>query len=437
MAGTPTIFHGSFVHSTKEKDMVTHNDMVIGVERGKIIFIEHETRLPDLMSEYSVPRDKVRHLEKWQFLMPGLVDTHIHAPQYAFAGSKMDLQLYDWLSTYTFPTEAKFKDLKYAMDVYSKVVDRTLKNGTTTACYFATLHRDATNLLFQIIEKAGQRAYVGKVNMDCCSPTYYKETMEESLEDTKKFVESTVSKKNPLVTPIITPRFTGSCSEELIMSLGRLNQQYQLPVQTHELETRADVGTGGLNHLHIWDKAGLLKHNTVLAHCVYISEEELDLLKLRGSGIAHCPNSNITLRSGFLDVRHVLEKGCKIGLGTDVSGGYSCSMLDALRSASQVSKTIAIQREERGENYEILTYKELFRLATLGGSEVMGLDETIGNFQVGKDFDGIVVDPLVENSPFDVFSTDTFSDIIQKFLFLGDDRNMIDVFVAGTRTSGR
>ncbi|XP_046578345.1 guanine deaminase-like [Haliotis rubra] len=435
MADSATVFHGTFVHSTKEEDMVIHSDMVIGVKRGKIIFIEHETSLPDLMSEYSVPRDNVRHLEKWQFLIPGLVDTHIHAPQYTFAGSNMDLQLYDWLNTYTYPTEAKFKDLTYAMDVYSKVVDRTLKNGTTTACYYATLHRDATNLLLQVIEKAGQRAYVGKVNMDCRTPSFYQETTEESLEETEKFVESTISKKNPLVTPIITPRSIGTSSEELRTSLGQLSQQYQLPVQTHVLETRGDLAT--FDHLHVWDKAGLLKHNTVLAHCVYMSEVQLDLLRQRGSGIAHCPNSNITLRSGFLDVRNVLAKGCKIGLATDVSGGYSSSMLDALRSASQVSKTIAIQREERGENYKMLSYKELFRLATLGGSEVMGLDETIGNFQVGKDFDAIVVDPLVENSPFDVFSTDTFSDIIQKFLFLGDDRNMIDVFVAGTRASGR
>ncbi|XP_067670419.1 guanine deaminase-like isoform X2 [Haliotis asinina] len=437
MAETLTIFHGTFVHSTKEEDMAIHNDMVIGVRRGKIIFIEDDTRLPDLMSEYSVPLENVRHLEKWQFLIPGLVDTHIHAPQYAFAGSNMDLQLYDWLKTYTYPTEAKFKDLTYAMDVYTKVVDRTLRNGTTTACYFATLHRDATNLLCEVIEKAGQRAYVGKVNLDCCSPSYYRETTEESLEETKKFIESTISKKNPLVTPIITPRFIVTCSEELLSSLGQLREQYQLPVQTHVLETRGDVDPETSNHLNVWDRTGLLKHNTVLAHCVYMSDEEFDLLKQRGSGIAHCPNSNITLRSGFLDVRHVLEKGCKIGLGTDVSGGYSSSMLDALRSASQVSKTIAIQREERGENYKILTYKELFRLATLGGSEVMGLDKTIGNFQVGKDFDAIVVDPLVENSPFDVFSTDTFLDIIQKFLFLGDDRNMIDIFVAGTRASGR
>ncbi|XP_067670416.1 guanine deaminase-like [Haliotis asinina] len=437
MADTPTIFRGTFVHSTKEEDMAIRNDMVIGVRRGKIIFIEHETRLPDLISEYCVPGVNVRHLEKWQFLIPGLVDTHIHAPQYAFAGSNMDLQLYDWLKTYTYPTEAKFKDLTYAMDVYTKVVDRTLKNGTTTACYYATLHRDATNLLLQVIEKAGQRAFVGKVNMDCCSPSYYQETTQESLEETKKFVESTISKKNPLVTPIVTPRAFGTTSEKLLASLGRLSQQYQLPVQTHVLETRGDVSTQTFDRLHAWDKAGLLKHNTVLAHCVYMSDVQLDLVRQRGSGIAHCPNSNITLRSGFLDVRNVLEKGCKIGLGTDVSGGYSRSVLAALRFASQVSNTIAIQREERGENYKMLSYKELFRLATLGGSEVMGLDETTGNFQVGKDFDAIVVDPVVENSPFDVFPNDTFSDVIQKFLFLGDDRNMIDVFVAGARVSGR
>ncbi|KAM9508878.1 guanine deaminase isoform 4-T4 [Guaruba guarouba] len=297
-----------------------------------------------------------------EFFMPGMVDTHIHAPQYSFAGTRVDLPLLQWLTTYTFPTEAKYKDSDFAEEVYTRVVRRTLKNGTTTACYFATIHTDTSLLLAEIIDKFGQRAFVGKVCMDMNdSVPQYKETTEDSVQETERFVQELLEKK------------------------------------------------------------------TVMAHACYLSEEELKLFSLRGAAISHCPNSNFSLRSGVLNVQKVLKNNVKLGLGTDIAGGYSASMLDAIRKAMMASNGLQVNKvNETG-----LTLEEAFQLATLGGSQALGLDDVIGNFEVGKEFDALLINTKASDSPFDLFSADNFEDTLQKFLYLGDDRNISEVYVAG------
>ncbi|KAM6182658.1 guanine deaminase [Erethizon dorsatum] len=433
------VFRGTFVHSTSTSPMEVLRDHLLGVsDSGRIMFLEEASQQDKLAKEWGFKSCEVRELSHHEFFIPGLVDTHIHAPQYAFAGSNVDLPLLEWLKNYTFPTEHKFQNIELAEEVYTRVVRRTLKNGTTTACYFGTIHTDASLLLAEITDKFGQRAFVGKVCMDVNnSVPEYKETTEESVRETKRFVSEILGKKYSRVKPIVTPRFSLSCSETLMGELGSIAKAQELHIQSHISETPDEVEAvrnlypSYKNYTDVYDKNNLLTDKTVMAHGCYLSAEELDVFCERGASISHCPNSNLSLSSGFLNVLEVLKHNVKIGLGTDVAGGYSYSMLDAIRRAVMVSNVLLINKV----NEKSLTLKEVFRLATLGGSQALGLANEIGNFEVGKEFDALLINPKASDSPIDLFYGDFASDasdaIIQKFFYLGDDRNIEEVYVGG------
>lgn len=398
-----------------------------------------------------------------KFVIPGFVDTHAHAPQYSFTGTGLDLPLLQWLEKYTFPTEAKFDDAGFARRVYESTVRKHLTHGTTTCSYFGTIHLEASKILADIVEQVGQRGIVGKVNMDRNSMDYYIENTETSLLETEEFIQYCLSKNNPCVIPCITPRFVPSCTRNLMEGLGKLASKYDLPIQSH-LSENMDECTW-VQELHpecssyadVYDSCGLLTPKTYMAHCVFCPPEERTLLFDKQVGISHCPNSNLSLQSGHFNARMFMREGHKIGLGTDVAGGYSPSILDAIRHTIAVSKVLCMHRRQSetsdpesddeesrrmSEDLECsqdpLTIPEAFFLATLGGAQVLGLGETIGNFVVGKDFDAVIVDPTCEDSPFDVFDEiDTTEEVFQKFLFLGDDRNCRTIFVAGQQVFSR
>uniref|UniRef100_A0A2I2ZWV2 Guanine deaminase n=1 Tax=Gorilla gorilla gorilla TaxID=9595 RepID=A0A2I2ZWV2_GORGO len=368
------------------------------------VFLEEASQQEKLAKEWCFKPCEIRELSHHEFFMPGLVDTHIHASQYSFAGSSIDLPLLEWLTKYTFPAEHRFQNIDFAEEVYTRVVRRTLKNGTTTACYFATIHTDSSLLLADITDKFGQRAFVGKVCMDL-NDTFpeYKETTEESIKETERFVSEMLQKNSHI-----------SENRDEVEAVKNLYPSYK-------------------NYTSVYDKNNLLTNKTVMAHGCYLSAEELNVFHERGASIAHCPNSNLSLSSGFLNVLEVLKHEVKIGLGTDVAGGYSYSMLDAIRRAVMVSNILLINKV----NEKSLTLKEVFRLATLGGSQALGLDGEIGNFEVGKEFDAILINPKASDSPIDLFYGDFFGDISEDFIhdsliFLsGDDRNIEEVYVGG------
>ncbi|KAM7018953.1 guanine deaminase isoform 1-T2 [Tautogolabrus adspersus] len=368
--------------------------------------------------------------------MPGLVDTHIHASQYSYAGTALDMPLLQWLNTYTFPVESHFKDLEFANKVYTQVVRRTLRNGTTTACYHATIHTEASLLLGQIANDFGQRALVGKVCMDRNNfVKHYKETCQESQEETCRFIAELLNKKYPRVKPVVTPRFALSCTDALLGQLGAIAKNNNLHIQSHisenveEVKLVKDMFPESESYTHVYHKYNLLTDKTVMAHGCYLTDEELSLFRETGASLSHCPNSNISLCSGVLNVRNVLKHKVKLGLGTDVAGGYSASMLDAVRRALDSSKVLTIQDPE----HETLTFEEVFRLATLGGSQALSMDDQTGNFEVGKDFDALRVNVAAPDGPIDLIQCDGTKILLEKFLNLGDDRNIAEVFVAGRK----
>lgn len=430
------IFRGTFIHSTDTSPLEILESRIVAVNKlGKIVFIEPADKEEELSQKWHFKREKIRELcPREEFFMPGLIDTHIHAAQYPNMGCCLDLPLLQWLIKYTFPVEAKFKDLKFAEDVYTKIVKKTLRNGTTTACYFATIHTESSLKLCDIIDKFGQRAFVGKVCMDINDVSHeYRETPSESVKETERFVAELVKRKYPLVKPIVTPRFAISCTSGLLKQLGSFANANNLHIQSHISESRAEIAAVKKmfpkckNYSDVYDVHGLLNDKTIMAHGVYLSDEELELFQRKGAGISHCPNSNTSLCSGLMDVRNALNHKINVGLGTDVSGGYSPSILDAVRRATDVSNILSLNTAD----YQKLSHEEVFRLATLGGSKALGLEKVTGNFEVGKDFDAVLVNTGVPGSPFDVFHEDTLQAIFQKFLFLGDDRNMTEIYVAG------
>ncbi|NXY44948.1 GUAD deaminase, partial [Ceuthmochares aereus] len=407
------VFKGTFVHSSRSAPMEILYGHLLGVDdSGTIVFLEPTDQQEQLAKKWEFKTSDIRELSNHEFFMPGMVDTHIHAPQYSFTGTRVDLPLLQWLTTYTFPTEAKYKDSDFAEEVYTRVVRRTLKNGTTTASYFATIYTDTSLLLAEIIDKFGQRAFVGKVCMDMNdSVPQYKETTAHSVQETERFPSmSFYCFQYPRVQPVITPRFGPSCTEDLLCALGDLAQARDLHVQSHiseneeELKLVENMFPAYRNYTELYDKNKLLTSKTVMAHACYLSEEELKLFSLRGAAVSHCPNSNFSLRSGVLNVQNVLKHNVKVGLGTDVAGGYSASMLDAIRKTMMASNSLQINKvNETG-----LALGEAFQLATLGGSQALGLDDVIGNFEVGKEFDALLINTKASDSPFDLFSADNF-----------------------------
>ncbi len=367
------------------------------------------------------------------------------------------LTLLEWLTKYTFPLEASLADLKRAQQVYGRCVAKTLAHGTTTAAYYATVDVAATNLLADLCLAAGQRALVGRVCMDAPeqSPEWYRDESAEAAEAATLECIAHIRKIDPsfaLVRPVITPRFAPSCTAELMGRLGRLQAKTGLPVQTHISENVGEIDLvrklfldTADSYAGVYDAFGLLGSFTILAHAVYLSEAEAELVARRGAKVSHCPCSNTAIASGQAPVRRLLERGIAVGLGTDVSGGYSPSVLEAARQAVLVSRHVAMATasDDGAREHAMLTVDEVLYLATRGGAQVVGLADTVGAFEPGMEFDAQLVglaniddDGRTDDSgDVDIFSWqkgwEQWDETVAKWLFNGDDRNTKKVWVRG------
>lgn len=406
------------------------------------------------------------------FFFPGFIDTHIHAPQYPNAGIFGKSTLLDWLTTYTFPLEASLKantkgvedvngvggehsnglgakrrkldPLAKTRMVYNKVVSRTLSYGTTTASYFATLDVQATNLLADLAFAKGQRAYIGRVCMDhpdSCPDYYRDEGPEETVRNAIASVEycQTLDPSGELIAPIVTPRFAPSLHFDSLCRLGKLAQERNLRVQTHISENLGEVAwvkelfPQCANYTDVYEQSGLLGPRTILAHGIHLDDTELETIRNRGSKISHCPSSNSALGSGFCPVRKLLEKGIDVGLGTDVSGGYSCSILDTVRHACLVSRQLGYVNG--GDKRWNIGVAEGLWLATVGGAKCVGMEGKLGGFEESMIFDVQEIE-LANTSgqssgPVDIFGWEEWEERVDKWVWNGDDRNVKRVWVGG------
>jgi guanine deaminase len=387
-----------------------------------------------------------------QVLIPGLIDLHVHAPQWPHLGQRLDLPLEQWLQRYTFPLEARYADLDFAAEVYPVLVDALLAQGTTTAVYYATIHVDASVLLARTCLAKGQRALVGRVAMDRpaqCPEWYRDASAEAGVADTRRFIEAVRAlpgAETGRVRPAITPRFIPACTDALLEGLGRLAAETGCHIQTHVSESDWEhdhvLARCGASDAASLDAMGLLTRRSVLAHGVFLSDPDLDLLAARGAGVAHCPLSNVYFSDAVLPVRKVFAHGVNIGLGTDISGGANASMLNSARHAVIASRVLEsgvdpdLPRPERRREGARITAAEAFWLATAAGGIV--LDTAIGLFKPGYAFDALAIDwsPRGEASDLSVESGDSPEDLVEKLIYLGGRANIASVWVAGRRVSG-
>ena len=335
-----------------------------------------------------------------KLIIPGMVDLHVHAPQYAFRGMCMDLELMDWLNQYTFPEEEKYTNLDYAEKAYSIFTKALKKSATTRACIFATRHREATVLLMELMEKTGLVSYVGKVNMDReASEALVEESVESSAYQTFGWINS-VHNKFQNTKPILTPRFIPCCTDELMEELKQIQMTYGIPVQSHLSESPGEIEFvkflrpnnefygDAYNDYDLFGKNDDINTDvkTVMAHCVWSTEKEVELMKKNGVFVAHCPSSNMNLSSGIAPIRKYLDLDLKIGLGSDVAGGQSESIFRAITDSIQVSK---MYWRHVNQDCKPIVFSEAFFLATKGGGEFFG---KVGSFESDYEFDAIVLD---------------------------------------------
>lgn len=362
-------------------------------------------------------------------IVPGLIDLHVHAPQYTFRGLGMDLELLDWLNTHTFPEESRYAGLEYAQTAYRRFVEDVRRGPNTRACVFATIHPEATLLLMDMLEASGLCTMVGKVNMDRNSPDTLREAnAAASVERTAAWLESVADRRYTHTFPILTPRFIPSCTDELMERLGELRQERGLPVQSHLSESLGEVAwvrelcPEAKSYADAYDRFGLFGGPgcpTVMAHCVHSDGAEIALMKERGVFMAHCPASNTNLSSGIAPVRRFLEEGVSVGLGSDIAAGTHTAIFRAMADAVQVSK---LRWRLVDGALPPLTAKEAFYLGTLGGGAFFG---NAGSFVPGYDFDALVLD----DSRF--AGTADLEQRLERSIYLSDERDIRHKFVQG------
>ena len=322
-------------------------------------------------------------------VMQSFADMHLHAPQYPMLGMGMDMPLLEWMNTYTFPTEACFKDNEFARMAYHRLAYELAAKGTTRICMFSSIHREATLILMEELENAGITGYVGKVNMDRNGGKDYQETTEESISETVKWLESCSFEH---IKPMITPRFTPACTDELMQELGRIAKEKDLPIQSHLSENTGELAL--VKELHpdctqYWEtyaKYGLWNEKTLMAHCVWSDARERKAIKDAGVWAVHCASSNENLVSGYAPVRVMLNEGLNVVLGSDIAGGDHLSMFKNITAAIRASKARRIM-----DNWQtdFLTVEEAFYLGTSAAAPFFG--EKPG-FAPGNTLHAIVVE---------------------------------------------
>ena len=413
---------------TSESSSVRYlEDGLLVLENGKIKdFGPYE----QLREKYSAI-DAIAYPDK--LIMPGFIDTHIHYPQTAMVAAYGE-QLLEWLSKYTFPTEAKFKDKNYAEEIAIVFLDELLKNGTTTALVFAAVFPESVDAFFEEAERRNLRMIAGKVMMNRNAPDFLLDTAQSSYDETKALIEKWHQKGRLLYA--VTPRFAITSTDEQLDLAGKLLSEFpdvylhtHLSENVNEVQFVAELFPNSKGYLDVYDQAGLVKEKSIFAHGVQLTDQEFKRLSETKSAISFCPTSNLFLGSGLFKLHKAKssENPVKVGLGTDVGAGTSFSLL---QTANEAYKVVQLQGQK------LSSFQALF-LATLGGARALSLDDKLGNFDIGKEADFIVLDPkatpamALRNSDFPVKTLEGIADKAFAIMIMGDDRTIEATYIMG------
>ncbi|EOD41960.1 hypothetical protein EMIHUDRAFT_60912 [Emiliania huxleyi CCMP1516] len=438
-------------------------DVVRGLDEPSLVVVSgsgeiesvHRAGAADAAASLEASGVTVIRLGQRDFLVPGFIDCHVHASQWAYMGTGIDRPLMaddGFLAKYAFPAESAL-NAQTAGEVYRAAIDDMLRNGTTTALVWGSARLDASEEYVKaVVERGGPRSLIGKVSMDRHCPEGYVETTAQSLADTEAFVLRTKAANDalglpagspPLVAPAITPRFLPTCTAELLRGLGALAEKHDCFVQSHlsescdELAFSSSLFPGFRSDAAAFAAFGLLRRPSLMAHCVHLQPGEAELLLQHGCAMAHCPTSNFFFAKEALPVRQMLQLGVKVGLGTDVAGGYSPAMLVSLRHAVLASKTLQFRRAKGCatlRDRHNLSHTDGLHLATQAGADALGFGGSLGSFDAGKRFDAVVwaaEGPNVRCYRGGV--AEEPSDLLHKLLTNGDDRNIKAVYIGGRR----
>lgn len=403
------------------------DDGLLVVENGRITAVGPATELlPTLAPDTEV----VTHTDA--LITPGFIDTHIHFPQTGMIGAYGE-QLLDWLETYTFPCERQFADKAHADQVAQLFLGELLRNGTTTALVFGSVHPESVDALFEAAERLDLRLIAGKVMMDRNAPDYLTDTADSSYQDSKALIERWHGKGR--LHYAVTPRFAPTSTPEQLAAAGRLLEEHPgVYLHTHLSENLKEIDwvkalyPERSGYLDVYDHYRLLGERSVFAHGVHLRDAECQRLAETGSAVAFCPTSNLFLGSGLFNLPQAERFGVRVGLGTDVGAGTSFSLLATLNEAYKVMQL---------QDVRLHPFKSLY-LATLGGARALRLEDRIGSLAPGHDADFVVLDykatPLLD---YRLQQSRSIEETLFVLTTLGDDRVVRETYAAGRRVHKR
>jgi guanine deaminase len=416
------IIHADIVYSEDREHLAVHPDSYIAVEKDKVKGI-----WPVLPEEY-----KGAPLTDYGdgVLIPAFSDLHVHAPQYLNRGLEMDLLLADWLDQCTFPMEAKYADSEFAKLAYDAFVNDMIANGTMHACVYGTIHSEATSYLIERMDQKGIKGFVGKINMDRSAPDDLREDPDESIRETEIFLEK--YSKNRNTRPILTPRFAPTCTRELINGLGKLGRKYNAAMQTHLVESLWEAEQARLLFpecscdTEIYEKAGLMENGPVIGgHFIFPSEDDIRIMKKYDCYAAHCPDATISVIAGIMKTGTLLDRGLKIGLGSDISAGHHIGVYTQAARAVQLSK---LKQFYEPEDNRKITFPEAFWMATKQSGKLFG---GTGSLEPGTVFDALVIDGLS-----DAARKLTPEQVVERFCYIGTKENIKARYMNGEALFG-
>ncbi|KAJ7505142.1 hypothetical protein B0H11DRAFT_1977026 [Mycena galericulata] len=458
------LLRGTFVHTQRLGDLEILHDYLIATNSSGFITHFQTSHSAESQALLNLDPETCVTSPNGSFITPNFVDLHLHAPQFLYQGNGLHLPLMEWLNEYAFKAEERLDgEPELARKVYSRLARRLIHNGTGTVLLFGTIKENTNLILAEVMQAAGLRAFVGKLSMDISSrPSYIEPSAQDSLKAAHSFVEkcrdltSSLPPHERLVEPVLTPRFVPTCSDELLVGLGKLSARENIKIQSHLAEAHDQVefvrNERGIDDIQVFERSGLLTTRTIQAHCTFLDVPSFKHVHSCGTAIAHCPLSNSYFSAEPFRLREALDAGVKVGLGTDIAGGYSLDLMTAMRQAvtisrmRQGSKIIADPGAVDDGKTLAIDWKESLYLATKGGANALGLGT--GAFTVGSPFDAQEIClfgsrgtgagaldffDLETSGLADVSASFATIEMLEKWWCLGDARNRVTMWVQGVK----